>query len=360
MARPPSWFVCPLLLLACAAAHAQDAPAAAQAKGDPLAADTIVDVMKRAADYQLEAQAKTKHNHGWIRAAFYTGVMALHETTQDPKYLDAAMKWSTEAQWGPQPRKKTWRHADDHAAGQTYTELYFIRKDPAMIAPLRGVFDKLMAEPVAGRVAWWWCDALYMAPPVLARLAEATGETKYLKYLDEMWWDATDFLQDKEEHLYYRDKKFFPPNKTKNGKKIVWSRGNGWVMGGTVRVLQYLPSDWPTRQKYVDLHKQMAAKVIQLQRPDGTWPPSLLDPAEIDTPETSGTSFFVYALAWGINNGHLDRDTYLPVAQKGWRALVGHVNEQGRLGYVQPVGAAPDKVTAEGTHEYGVGAFLLA
>jgi rhamnogalacturonyl hydrolase YesR len=349
-----------LLLYAAGTASGRAAPPTRPAAGDPLAADAIVEVMRRAADYQLEAQAKTKHNHGWIRAAFYTGVMALYETTQDEKYLQAAMKWAEEAKWQPEPREKNWRHADDHAAGQTYTELYFIRKDPAMIAPIRDVFDRLMADPKRGREDWWWCDALFMAPPVLARLAEATGDQRYLKFLDEMWWDTTEFLYDKDEHLYYRDKNFFPPKQTKNGKKIFWSRGNGWVMAGTVRVLQYLPEDWPTRQKYIDLHKEMAAAIIKLQRPDGTWPPSLLDNAEIDTPETSGTGFYTYALAWGINNGHLDRETYLPVVQKSWKALVGHVNDQGRLGYVQPVAAAPDRVKPESTHEYGVGAFLLA
>ena len=77
-------------------------------------------------------------------------------------------------------------------------------------------------------------------------------------------------------------------------------------------------------------------------------------------PETSGTAFFCYALAWGINNETLDRDTYLPAVQKAWTGLVAKVTPQGRLGYVQKVAGAPGPVNPDDTHEYATGALLLA
>ncbi|HEV2762730.1 MAG TPA: glycoside hydrolase family 88 protein, partial [Pyrinomonadaceae bacterium] len=206
---------------------------------------------------------------------------------------------------------------------------------------------------------WWWCDALFMAPPVLARLHAATGERKYLDFMHAMWWDTTDFLFDPAESLYYRDQNFVGKLNA-NGRKIFWARGNGWVMGGTVRVLQHLPANDPQRARYVELLKRMAASVSRLQGEDGLWRPSLLDPREAPVPETSSTGFFCYALAWGINQGHLERGTYLPVVRKAWRGLVGSVREDGKLGWVQRIGYAPDKVTAEDNQEYGSGAFLLA
>ena len=36
------------------------------------------------------------------------------------------------------------------------------------------------------------------------------------------------------------------------------------------------------------------------------------------------------------------------------------VHEDGMLGYVQPVSAAPEQVTKDMTEVYGVGAFLMA
>ena len=67
-----------------------------------------------------------------------------------------------------------------------------------------------------------------------------------------------------------------------------------------------------------------------------------------------------YGLAWGLNNGHLDAESYGPVVKKGWSALVGAVADDGKLGWVQPVGAGPDSVLATDSQLYAVGAFLLA
>jgi rhamnogalacturonyl hydrolase YesR len=228
-----------------------------------------------------------------------------------------------------------------------------------MIAHTRATLDEMMSAPMPGREDWWWCDALFMAPPVLARLYAATGDKKYLRYLHAMWWDTTDFLFDPKEGLYYRDKNYIG-KLNDNGKKVFWARGNGWVMAGTVRVLQYLPKTDPMRGRYVKLLRTMAASVTRVQGEDGLWRPSLLDPQEAPVPETSSSGFFCYALAWGINQGLLDRQTYLPVVRKAWRGLIGAVHSNGKLGWVQPIGAAPAKVTFEDNQEYGSGAVLLA
>ena len=67
-----------------------------------------------------------------------------------------------------------------------------------------------------------------------------------------------------------------------------------------------------------------------------------------------------YGLAWGLNNSYLDAGHYGPVVRKGWKALVEAVQDDGKLGWVQPVGFAPDSVFETDSHLYGVGAFLLA
>ena len=292
----------------------------------------------------------------WARAVFYVGVMSAYHVTGDQQYLRQATRWAASREWklGDRPR-----HADDHSPGQSYLELYLLKKDPAMIAHTKATLDKMMSDPKPGREDWWWCDALFMAPPVLARLYTVTGDKKYLDYMNTMWWDTTDFLYDPSEGLYYRDKNFInKPNA--NNKKVFWARGNGWVMGGTVRVLQHLPKNEPTRARYVKLLQTMAASIARVQRADGRWHPSLLDPAEAPVPETSSTGFFTYALTWGVNNGYLDRKTYLPVIRKGWAGLIASVSEEGKLGWVQQIGSAPAKVSFDDNQEYGSGAFLLA
>jgi rhamnogalacturonyl hydrolase YesR len=78
------------------------------------------------------------------------------------------------------------------------------------------------------------------------------------------------------------------------------------------------------------------------------------------TPETSGTGFFVYGLAWGINHGLLPEKPHRHAVDRGWRALTAAVQRDGKLGWVQRIGAEPDQVSADDTQLYGVGAFLLA
>jgi rhamnogalacturonyl hydrolase YesR len=298
----------------------------------------------------------SNNNNLWARAAFYAGVMAAYRSTGDRKYFEQAMRWAEGRGWKLGDRA---RHADDQAPGQTYLELYLLRKDPAMISHTKATIDAMVSSPRPGRDDWWWCDALFMAPPVLVRLYAATGDKKYLDFLNAMWWDTTDFLFDPEAKLYYRDKNYIGKLNA-NGKKIFWARGNGWVMAGAVRVLQRLPRDDPYRARYVALLRALAASVSRLQGADGLWRPSLLDPQQAPAPETSSTGFFCYAIAWGINHGYLERRTYLPVVRKAWQGLVGSVRPDGKLGWVQQIGASPAQVTADDNQEYGSGAFLLA
>lgn len=131
------------------------------------------------------------------------------------------------------------------------------------------------------------------------------------------------------------------------------------MIGGIVRVLTFLPKDDPTRSRYETLFKEMMAKLRTLQRPDGFWTPSLLAP-EGSPPESSGTGFFIYGMAWGIEAGLLDRKTYEPSVIRGWKALQTAVDADGRLGWVQQVGDRPQNVAKEDTQFYGIGAFLLA
>ena len=320
--------------------------------------DFITTQMKKVADWQLAnpVDINVRNENDWARAAFYTGVMATYKTTGDEKYLNEAIKWSESFDYNLAERL---RHADDHAKGQTYLEIYEVKKDSAMIEDIRSTFDSLILDPKPGRVDWWWCDALFMAPPVMTRLAAATGEEKYLDLLHEMYWDTYEFLYDKEEHLFYRDESFFD-KRTPSGKKTFWARGNGWVMGGIARLLQYLPKEDEHYDRYVDLLREMSTAVKNIQGSDGLWRPSLLDPEEVPHPETSGSAFFCFALAWGVNQGHLDKEEYLPVIRKAWSGLNDYVTDEGRLQWVQPIGASPDKVVKTNYQEYGSGAYLLA
>jgi rhamnogalacturonyl hydrolase YesR len=237
-------------------------------------------------------------------------------------------------------------HADRLTIAQSFADLYLEEKDPAMLEKIQWVMDMHVDRSAKADVRfkdnpyafeWWiWCDALYMAPPTFARIYAATSDIKYLDYINRHWWKTSDYLYDTIEHLYFRDDRFRDA-KTEHGKKVFWSRGNRWVMGGLARVLQYLPQDYPTREKFIQQFKEMAAKIATIQGPDGLWRSSLLDTEEFPVGESSESAFFCYAFAWGINNGFLSKDKYLTHVLNAWKALVNIVNNEGRLGYVQQI-----------------------
>jgi unsaturated rhamnogalacturonyl hydrolase len=337
-----------------------DTPAVAP----PLATDlspkltrkNVSHAMQKVADWQL-ARAEPGFSQDWTFAALYTGFMAVPKAANGEKYQQAMLRMSKKFNWQPGPRVP---NADDGAIGQTYLDLYFRYHDPAMMAPIRERMDAVMALPDnQEKPLWWWCDALYMAPPVLAKLSRATGERKYLDFMDHEWWITSNLLYSPSNHLFFRDKSFLDKHEA-NGSPIFWSRGNGWVFAALARVLAEMPRDYPSRPKYVAQFKEMAEELAGLQGADGLWRPGLLDAAAYKLPENSGSAFYTYAFAYGINSGILERAKYLPVVEKAWQGLLSHIYEDGRLGCIQPVGAAPGDFTAASSYVFGTGAFLLA
>ncbi len=325
----------------------------------------VAKAMRKVADWQLQ-RSQPYFDRLWTWSALYDGFIAASDSLGDPKYSDAMLAMGKKFDWklrvnGDQVHVPD---ADNQSLGQAYLDLYLQKKDPVMLQNTKQVLDFVLAAPrtstIPGKeIAWWWCDALFMAPPLWSRMYAATGDKKYITYLDEEWAKTSARLYDTQEHLYARDSSYLPRTEA-NGKKIFWSRGNGWVMAGIMRTLQYLPQDDPAREKYIKQLQEMAARVAQLQDADGLWRSGMLDPASYDLPEISGSAFFTYALAAGVNQGLLDKKVYTPVIKKAWAGMIHHVYADGRLGCIQQTGPEPAHFRASASYTYGVGAFLLA
>lgn len=329
--------------------------------------------MKRVADWQIEhfrdnysGRKKPHHPLDWTNAALYVGMVKWADMTDDKSYWEWMKNIGEEHNWKLYDRKY---HADDHAVGQMYVELYRKYGDKKMIAPTKKQLEYIYYHPAKTSLQWvgnknykhdrWsWCDALFMSPPVWAKLYNLTGDEMYMDFMMEEFKATTDFLFDKKENLYYRDQSYM--GKEDHGTKIFWARGNGWVFAGLVNIMEELDPSTREYKYFLKIYKKMAAKLIKIQTPEGHWAMSLLGNEFYPTPETSGTGFYTFGLAWGINNGILDRDDYEPAVKKGWNSLKSHITENGMLGYVQPIGAAPGNAWPDKTEVYGTGAFLSA
>jgi unsaturated rhamnogalacturonyl hydrolase len=365
-----------LFCIACRSAPSHDQAAVKSVDRSILAAGAKV------ADWQLSHmdsfdyipagshRLDTEGRRDWIQAAFYIGLTQFADVTAQARYADAVLSHGTAESWGFDNRP---RHADSDATAAVWIWAAEHTHDPAKLTPTKSRFDAVLAAPSTvslefgapppegGRPhcqdRWCWCDALFMAPPAWIALTKASGDDRYLAHADAEFWATTAYLYDQGEHLYYRDSRYFP-QRDAQGHKIFWGRGNGWVFAGLARILNDLPAQHPSRPRYEALFKEMAARLASLQGRNGYWPVSLLEPQE--SPETSGTGFFVYGLAWGVNHGLLPERDYIESIHRGWRALVAAVQPDGKLGWVQRIGAQPDQVGPDDTQLYGVGAFLLA
>jgi unsaturated rhamnogalacturonyl hydrolase len=333
--------------------------------------DQIIATMEKAADWQLrqfpdETYLPIDSPHGWSEAVFWLGLTELAELRPQARYDERILALGASQQWR---LGKRIAHADDHLIGQTWLWASANGAGAAILAPMRGQLDLLVAEQRAAKppaapvrfpkcaILFCWCDALFMSPPTLAGLSRATGDGRYADLALAETDRAIALLYDPGEKLFHRDDRFLGL-KDDAGRRVFWSRGNGWVLAGLANLLRALDRNDPRAARYESLFRDMAGRVADLQRADGYWSSSMLDP---DQPaETSGTALLVFALAWGVDEGLLDPDRFAPVVERGWAALTRAITRDGALGGVQAIGDRPASAGPAESQPYGTGALLLA
>ena len=314
-------------------------------------------------------KGKMRASNIWTRTVYYEGLLALYSIYPDTEYYAYAYQWGDFHKWGMW-RGTTTRHADNYACGQVYIDMYNLCPKPEILLNVKSNLNMLVNTPQINE--WWWIDAIQMGMPGFAKMGKLTGEQKYF---DKMWQMYEYTRNQHGEHgmfnqkdgLWWRDQDFDPPYKEPNGEDCYWSRGNGWVYAALVRVLDEIPANEVHRQYYINDFLTMSKAIKACQREDGFWNVSLHDPNHFGGKELTGTSLFVYGMAWGIRNGLLDRDEYLPIVLKAWNAMVKDaVHPDGFLGYVQGTGKEPkdgQPVTYDSKpdfDDFGTGCFLLA
>lgn len=324
---------------------------------------------------------KNHPGHGrafWDHAAYHTGNMAAYEVTGNKQYLNYSIAWAEKNQWMGAKSLDTseWRYhygendkhvlfGDWQICFQTYIDIfnYTGASDTAKIERAMEVMEYQMSTDKVDY--WWWADGLYMVMPVMTKLYKLTGNPEYLQKLYDYFIYNQSIMYDDESGLFYRDGKYvYPVHKSLNGEKDFWARGDGWVFAGLAKVLNDVPDSYEHKAYFVEVYRRMAKALKNAQQEEGYWTRSILDPEHAPGPETSGTAFFTYGYLWGINHGYLEKEKYGPVVDKAWNYLTTvAINEEGRVGYVQPIGerAIPGQVVDENsTANFGVGAVLLA
>jgi len=321
-------------------------------------AGSVAEAMTRANNYWMTQNSVG--NSDWARAAYYTGNQRAARVLSARTYADWAFAWGNANQWliGPAGSGT----ADSYCCGQTYLDLYRLDAHSLYLTSITNNLNAWVASAATNQL--YWIDAFYMAGPTFASLGRLTGDTNYYQKLWQMFSYMKGGLRlfDTNASLWFRDATFVYPLATNAaGGKVFWSRGNGWVFAGLARVLQQMSTDSPHYQDFAMMFTNMAPAIKAVQGSDGMWRSSLYDPSQYPNPETSGTGFFAYGLAWGIRSGLLPAAAYQNTVTLAWQGLTNlALNAQGHVGYVQAAGVGPAAAAPTDTADYGVGAFLLA
>ena len=302
----------------------------------------------------------------WTRSVYYMGLLALYDQDPQDRYLAYLDCWGDYHDWAPYRKDYTTLDADNMCCGQVYCQRYFIDGKDTKYKGIQKVYNNQIASDRHN--TWTWIDAIHMAMPGYAMMTMATGNRKYINFAIKAYTWTRDScggtgLYNKEEGLWWRDRNFVAPYKESDGKNCYWSRGNGWVFSALCRTMNYLQ---PTDKFYAHLlsdYKAMAKALIQIQREDGFWNPSLVS-QDFAGPEFTGTAQFLYGLSWGVNRGILNKKVYMPAINKAWNALKSSIHKDGFIGYVQGSGDRPassqpiDYNREPDFDDYGLGLFL--
>jgi len=308
----------------------------------------------------------------WQLASFHAAAVRAAAVTGDPGYYEAMRQVGELAQW--QPGALTY-HADYHAIGMMYFDLSRHCSEAAFTAAMIDRLDFILANPstqgvndrynsgnpaVTGQVMrWWWCDALFMAPPVWMDAYLQSGDSVYRDFMVQEWQATDGLLYSTTHDLFYRDTTFLG-SVGADGYPVFWGRGNGWAFAAFAEVLKRMPQSDPARPWFVARFQSMAAALLAAQHAAGWWGMDLLNPSVNTHGEASATAFFCYGFLYGVNAGLLDASIYLPAAEAAWEALRGYITADGELTHVQPPGAGPQPFTLSNSEAYGAGAFILA
>lgn len=328
--------------------------------------EAVLEKMVLANNYYLTkypapgAKADSTHEGNiWTKGTYLQGLMALYRTNKDASLYKYAVDWATYFDWNARDGNRT-TNADNQCCMQTYIDLYKLETETHRITNTITCMNNMVIR--ANVNYWTWIDAMFMSMPVFVDLSVVENNTVYSQraYSLYNYTKKTMGLYDSSKSLWWRDASF------KDGE-VYWSRGNGWVFAAHAKVLSILPQTDPHYSEYKETFLEMAAALKECQRTDGFWNPDLLNPDNYGGKETSGTAFFTYGMACGINEGILDRDTYFSCVENGWNGMVKDaLHTNGFLGWVQGTGKQPsdaqplsyDKVP--NFEDFGLGAFLLA
>lgn len=238
----------------------------------------------------------------------------------------------------------------------------FWQDDFYMVVPWLALYgsaeDGLPANELARNLAYEWIESyVYEHRP-----SSSDAVPSFPSRRGPLLWDPASMLFQHSPELIGSTQDF-------------WGRGNGWALVALARASELLDAPYTaarydqvvTADELRSMLRGSAESLIARRAPGDGWGPFLADPAACGGSETSATGLLTFFLARGVNDGWLDRATYVPIVMRACDSLLRHVDGDGYVTAIQPPDIGPNcaqKTSAEDLFylnlNYGPGALLLA
>jgi rhamnogalacturonyl hydrolase YesR len=163
-----------------------------------------------------------------------------------------------------------------------------------------------------------WSDSLFMDVPILAMAGALTGERRYF----DMAARHVAFMQQivlRPDGLY----------RHQASTDAAWGRGNAFPALGLALTLSEFPKDHADYSRLLASYRAHMAALARFQDENGMWRNVIDRPGAY--PEYSATAMIATAMLRGIRNGWIDRETYEPLVEKAWKAILARTGAEGRL-----------------------------
>ncbi|MBN1697237.1 MAG: glycoside hydrolase family 88 protein [Spirochaetales bacterium] len=164
----------------------------------------------------------------------------------------------------------------------------------------------------------YWVDDLWMICSLQTQAYKATGDTKYLDRCRLQFEAYFNTLQQSNGLFHH----------TRNAPYF-WGRGNGWAASAMTEILMVMPQSHSGYTPIMNAYTRMMSALAGYQDSGGMWHQVITESSSYL--ETSCTGMFLFAISTGIRMGWLSESEYLPVVERGFRALAGYVNANGEV-----------------------------
>jgi rhamnogalacturonyl hydrolase YesR len=268
----------------------------------------------------------------YVPALSWSGTLRLSRLTGDAGLREKVRRELAPFLTGEKPAIAEPYRVSSLSAHLATADLATIEKDHAAAALARKAADIILPQAEADLIRFGagWTEDMFMASALLSRVGAHSGDERYARVLGRMLVAYAGKLQ-RPDGLFVHAV----------DSPYAWGRGNGFALLGLTEALTHLPESWPDRARVLEIYRRHIHALMKHQSNEGAWRQIVDEPASYQ--ELTVTAMTVAAIARGVRSGWLDRDL-LPVIDRGWRAVLARVNDDGTVrDACESTGAGPTK-----------------